>query len=218
MRFIDREMQLLPFLVDRRRVALDVGANVGLFTYFLARYAPQVHAFEPNPMPFDILKSVADRNVVLHQMALTDQSREVDLIVTRGRKGWTSNGASLELPATASTIALKVPGRRIDDLGLAGIGFIKIDVEGHEHAVLRGAVATLARDRPTLFVANEHAHAGEAAQSVFTLLRDLRYRGSYLKRGVLHDLSQFSFERDQIQPRETGDAAGYDKNFVFMPT
>src|SRR5262245_54202325 len=90
------EMQLLRFLADPQRISLDIGANVGLFTYFLARYSPAVHAFEPNPMPFNVLKSVVDRNVVLHQEAITDQSREVELIVPRRRKGWSSNGASLQ--------------------------------------------------------------------------------------------------------------------------
>jgi FkbM family methyltransferase len=217
MHLIDREMQLLKFLVDRNRVSLDVGANVGLFTYFLARYARSVHAFEPNPLPFDLLKSVADKNVTLHQMALTDVSREVELIVPRGRKGWTSNGASLAHAATASSISVKVPGRRIDDLGIADIGFIKIDVEGHEHAVLQGAVETLKRDRPNLFIENEHAHAGDAAEQVFALLRELGYRGAFVKHGVLRDLTQFSFERDQILPRQGGDPAGYVKNFIFMP-
>ena len=218
MKYIDPEMGLLPFLVDRSRLSLDVGANVGLFTYYLARYSPHVHAFEPNPLPFDVLKSVADSNVTLHHMALTDHSGDVELVVPRGRKGWTNNGASLEHEHKGEFALVKVPGRRIDDLGLTGIGFIKIDVEGHEHAVLKGALDVLRRDRPNLFIENEYAHAGTAAQGVFDLLRGLDYDGFFLEDGVLRNLSKFSFEEYQIAPRANpGKGKRYVKNFVFLP-
>src|SRR3989304_740228 len=65
----DPEMGILKFLVDRNRVSLDLGANLGLFTYFLARYSREVYAFEPNPLPYNVLKDIVDRNVVVRQMA-----------------------------------------------------------------------------------------------------------------------------------------------------
>lgn len=93
---IDPEMGILKFIVDPARISLDMGANLGLFTYFLSRYCPHVHAFEPNPIPFRILGSVADKNVTLYQMALTDHTDKVELVVPKGGKGWSSNGASLD--------------------------------------------------------------------------------------------------------------------------
>jgi FkbM family methyltransferase len=218
MRRIDPEMGLLRFIVDPRRPSLDVGANLGLFTYFLSRFSPQVHAFEPNPLPFAVLRHVADRNVTLHQVALTDQSRELELVVRKGRKGWTSNGLSVDAQREGRFAIVKVPGRRIDDLGLDPVGFIKIDVEGHELAVLRGAVATLERDRPNLFVENEYSHAGTAAQEVFDLLRVLGYQGFFLGDGVLQSLDRFSFEEYQVEPRaDPRKRNRYVKNFAFLP-
>ncbi|MBV9861532.1 MAG: FkbM family methyltransferase [Alphaproteobacteria bacterium] len=216
---IDPEMKLLKFLVDPRRISIDAGANLGIFTYFLARYSAHVHAFEPNPLPFGILRSVADSNVTLYPIALTDCHGEVKLIVPRGRKGWTNNGASLSHRGAAAFRVIAVPGRRIDDLGLCDVGFIKIDVEGHEAAVLGGAVDTLARDRPNLLVENEYAHAGAAAQEVFDLLRDLDDEGFFVADGLLKSLSQFSFEQYRTAPRRNlhRAAAGYVKNFIFVP-
>ncbi len=217
---IDPEMGILKFIVDPARISLDVGANLGLFTYFLSRYCPHVHAFEPNPIPFRILQHVADRNVTLYQMALTDHTQEVELVVPKGRKGWSSNGAGLDRErddgSGMATGVVKVPGSRIDDLGLEDIGFIKIDVEGHEKGVLSGATETLRRDRPNLFIENEFAHVGDAAGDVFSLLESFDYRGFFLENGVLRSLSRFSVEDHQIKPREGG-TGPYVKNFIFLP-
>lgn len=218
MRRIDPEMGLLKFLVDATVPSIDVGANLGIFTYFLSRYAPIVYAFEPNPIPFAVLDRLKDRNVVLRQMALTDRSGDVELVVPKGRKGWTNNGAGLDARRDGNHAVLKVPGSRLDDLGLPRVGFIKIDVEGHELAVLRGAAETLARHRPNLFIENEYAHAGEASGQVFALLRDLDYDGFFLADGVLKNLSQFDFEKYQLKPRrDPRSRHRYVKNFIFLP-
>jgi Methyltransferase FkbM domain len=68
----------------------------------------------------------------------------------------------------------------MDDLGLSTIGFVKIDIEGHELNVLRGAVETLRRDRPTLFVESEWAHVGNDLRDVFDIANNLNYDGFFL--------------------------------------
>ncbi len=215
---IDPEMGLLKFIVDPRRISLDVGANLGLFTYFLARYSPHVYAFEPNPVPIRILRHVADDNVTVIEMALTDRTGEIEFVVPKGRKGWSSNGARIARSHDGKAIVLKVPCSRIDDLGYEDVGFIKIDVEGHELSVLEGARATLARDRPNLFVENEFAHAGAAMQDVFTLMSELDYDGFALVDGVLKNVNHLSVEEHQIEPRTNGgDIKRYVKNFIFIP-
>ena len=139
------ELNFLKHLADPAAVALDVGANLGLYTYFLARISRHVYAFEPNPGPLRALLRVADSNVTVSPVALSDRSGEAELSIPRGRKGWTNNGAALERHFPGRMMTVRVPCRRIDDLGIAGIGFIKIDVEGHELAVLQGARETLRR-------------------------------------------------------------------------
>jgi FkbM family methyltransferase len=218
MRKIDPEMGLLKFIVDPKRICLDVGANLGLFTYFLSRYAPHVYAFEPNPIPLRILRSVADKNVTVREMALSDQTGIAELVVPRGRKGWSNNGASVERAQSENARIVKVPSSRIDDLDYKDIGFIKIDVEGHEKSVLDGARETLARDRPNLFVENEFAHAGSGVSEVFDLMKSLDYDGFALIDGVLSNISRLSLEAHQINPRSgNGDASRYVKNFIFIP-
>ncbi|HLB30501.1 MAG TPA: FkbM family methyltransferase [Gammaproteobacteria bacterium] len=215
---IDPEMGILKFLVDPRRASLDIGANLGLFTYFLARLCPKVYAFEPNPFPLRLLRYVADPNVEVAPTAITDRTGDVELVIPKGRKGWSSNGASLEDHCSGRTIRVTAPGARLDDLHLPPAGFIKIDVEGHELAVLRGALATLARDRPNIYIENEHAHAGDSAVAVFQLLAGLGYQGFFFEDGVLRTLSHFDVEKHQLQPAAGAGDRRYVRNFVFLPS
>ncbi|HYB09331.1 MAG TPA: FkbM family methyltransferase [Alphaproteobacteria bacterium] len=219
MQAIDPEMGLLKFLIDRSKLSLDVGANLGLYTYYLARYSSHVHAFEPNPLAFDVLRSVVDANVTLHQVALSDQTTDhAELVVPRGRRGWSNNGASLTRAKEGRYGIARVAAKRIDDLVLDEIGFIKIDVEGHELSVLHGATETLRRQRPVLFLENEHAHVGSATEAVFALLRSLEYDGFFLAGGVLRNVSHFDVQRFQIEPRAHPQLGGhYVKNFIFLP-
>jgi len=218
MKQINPEMGLLRFLMNHSMISLDVGANLGLFTYFLARYSKHVHAFEPNPLAFDILCSIADRNVTLHREALTDRTGEAELLVPRSPKGWSNNGASLSRIPDGLYGRVRVAAARIDDLDLCNIGFIKIDVEGHELSVLRGAEETLRRNRPNLFVENETTHAGSGVFTVFELLSDLDYDGFFLDNGIMTHISRFSPEEHQTLRRATPSLReSYVKNFIFLP-
>jgi FkbM family methyltransferase len=215
---IDPEMGILKFLVDPRRASLDIGANLGLFTYFLARLSPKVYAFEPNPFPLRLLRYVADDNVEVAATAITDRTGDVELVIPRGRKGWSSNGASLEDHCSGRSIRVMAQGARLDDLHLPPVGFVKIDVEGHELAVLRGARETLARDRPNIYIENEHTHAGAGAVVVFKHLDDAGYRGFFFEDGVLRTLNHFDVERHQLQPAAGAGGHRYVRNFIFLPS
>jgi FkbM family methyltransferase len=214
----DIEMGLLQFLCSPTKASVDIGANLGLFTYYLARYSPMVYAFEPNPHPYRILQYVIDKNVKLEQAAMTDTSGEVELVVLRNRKNVvTSNGASLDHKREGNYIIVKVPGHRLDDLDLGEIGFIKIDTEGHELAVLRGALKTIERYRPNLFVEIEYSHLRDKDPEVLNLLKNLNYDGFFLMDGVLTNISNFSF--DEFRDKATTVASGgrYIKDFIFLP-
>ncbi len=213
------EMGLLKYLCSPRKASVDIGANLGMFTYYLARYSPKVFAFEPNPYPYRILKNVIDRNVKLEHAAMTDSSGDVELVVWRSSKGWTSNGAAIDcnLDGAVDHTIVKVPGHRLDDLDLGEIGFIKIDTEGHELAVLNGSLKSIELYRPNLFVEVEYFRSQEKESEVFTLLKDLDYDGFFLVDGVLTNISKFS--ADEFQNREAcaNEKRRYIKDFIFLP-
>ena len=211
------EMGLLRFLADPLKDSLDIGANLGLFTYFLSRYSRHVYAFEPNPYPLRTLRSVIDRNVTIVPIAISDRSGEAELVVPRTPKGWSSNGAGLEKRVSGPAARLTVNCATLDDLDYRDVGFIKIDIEGHEKAALMGAARTIERERPNLFIENEVAHADAGVDDVFQLLAGMDYSGFALIDGRLASLRHFSFEEHQTRRRAEGDARGYVKNFIFIP-
>jgi FkbM family methyltransferase len=212
----EAEVRLLPMLVDRRRNAVDIGANKGTYSYFLARLARHVYAFEPNPKMFRILKRGAASNVTASPLALASCCGAAELRVPRGRKGYSNQGGSLsavKVPDNFAAVAVET--RTLDDLALRDIGFIKIDVEGFEEQVLAGARETIERDRPTLLVEIEEAHTHKPIeQSLETILR-LGYRGLFFDRtaGALRSLDAFDAERHHRHP----ESGCYVFNFVFLP-
>lgn len=200
------EVRLLPSLIDRRRNAVDVGANKGTYSYFMARLARQVYAFEPNPKMFAVLRRTAGRNVTALPLALSDRSGTATLRVPYGRNS--NQGSSLAAAKPmAHFIPLEIESRRLDEVGLGDIGFIKIDVEGHEREVLEGALQTIARDRPTLLVEIEEAHTGVPLMQSIEWVSALGYDAYFARDG-------------RLQPVAALDPAqhGYIFNFIFLPS
>ncbi len=143
----EAEIALLPFLADPARVSLDIGANKGVYAWLLRDCSRSVHAFEPNPKMFRFLRRIAGDSVHVSQVALSNRSGSATLRVPRHRRGGFSNqGASLsDVKVADDFMGIEIEAKRVDDLGVENVGFIKIDVEGFEQAVLEGARETIAR-------------------------------------------------------------------------
>lgn len=212
------ELGLIRYLADSEKISLDIGANLGLVTYFLARASKYVYAFEPNPFPYETLKHLVDDNVSLHFMAVSDYTGEAELTIPRSSRGWSSNGASLAHEAAGSAIKVKVPCRKIDDIGFDDVGFIKVDVEGHERAVLRGCRQTIERCRPVLMIENEYSHVGDRFMDTFEVVKDLDYEGFFVINGRLCHMSLFDLKKHQLETDRGGKhTLDYVRNFIFVP-
>tara|TARA_R110000764_G_scaffold68406_5_gene141940 strand:- start:932 stop:1582 length:651 start_codon:yes stop_codon:yes gene_type:complete len=143
--------QVVLGLTKERRLALDVGAHVGIWTCHLADEFGEVISLEPNPENFECLQKNTEGmdNVTLRNEGASWTSDMMTLVHNReGNSGmW-----SLAMPGE------KVPGHKshfvkvitIDSLALPDLDLIKIDAEGHEPGVLRGAMSTIERCRPVL--------------------------------------------------------------------
>ena len=133
-------------LCQRRGVALDIGANVGLWSRDLVKQFEQVQAFEPVEIFREcLIKNVSAANFSVSDLALGDQDTQATMIITAG-----NTGHSHLDPATMGTGSVKVV--RLDSLDLPAVDYIKIDCEGFEYRVLLGAEKTIRRQRPMVVV------------------------------------------------------------------
>lgn len=147
----NRLMRALPFC-RHRRVALDIGAHIGLWSVQLVEHFGTVVAFEPHPDSFAALaENVAGKGVALHNCALGEGPAGVAWMTSIGL------GAHIA-PAGADVPTIEVEVTSLDAIELPPIDFIKIDVEGFETYVLRGGERTIRRDRPVIVIEQKHEH------------------------------------------------------------
>ncbi|MES2975042.1 MAG: FkbM family methyltransferase [Pseudomonadota bacterium] len=221
---LEPEIALLPQLVRKGSLALDVGANIGFYGYALHRAGVQVECFEPVPGCASVIQAYGAPGINVHCMGLSDAQGEAQLFVPqRGGRLATaqahlgSGGISLE--SGSATLAVEL--RTMDSFGFDDVSFIKIDVEGHELRVLKGGRETILRNRPVLLVEIEQRHLQEGSiEDVFSYVRSLGYSGSFLRDGREVPLSAFDVQRDQLgreSQLESGDERGYINNFIFRP-
>lgn len=210
------ELRLLPELVDPTRAAIDVGANRGVWTHRLAELCPQVYAFEPNPKMFAILDAARPANASASPIALSDRAGVARLKVPRSARGYSNQHASLESNWSAGQEygEVEVVTARLDDLDLAPCGFIKIDVEGHETAVMNGALELIARDRPTLLIELEERHSERTIEESIAAVTALGYEAFVHKAGAIRGIEAFDADADHRAAVET---PAYIFNFIFRP-
>lgn len=147
-------------------VIIDVGANSGFYSLLAAaaRRDIRVLAIEPDPLVRPILHhnirlNWLDRRIKTLPIALSDRPGVAELFIPSRDHGLIEKSSSLERTFKPShSEVVRVETDTIDGLrrrllgGSRKVGVIKIDVEGHETAVLEGATATIRIDRPLIFV------------------------------------------------------------------
>lgn len=215
----EREFALIPFLCDADKISIDAGANVGTWTWSMARHSKAVHAFEPNPKNLIKLKRNVGGlgNVTVHATALSDTAGEALLRIPRGAKGHSNQRASLSAITVGDDqtyTALAVEQKRLDDYRFENVGFIKIDVEGFELALLDGARETLGRERPVLLIEMEEKHTKRSLSDLVATVTAYGYSCLYLKRGQLTPFSNFDAQTQHCNPATRAD---YVFNFIFLP-
>ena len=219
----ERELAILPRLVAKIDVAFDVGANVGLYSAVLSRYSRRVIAIEPNPDCADYLRRLKLPRVDVVEAAAAEMEGRATLVVPDihhglGKLAMVPGAFEPGLPEirySVATISLDA----VSAVRLAckeRVGFIKIDVEGFELNVLRGATALLASHRPNLMVETEFRH-GADVQAVFALLAGFGYAGFVLgQAGQLEPVDAEGLA--SLQKAASGSLArGPVNNVIFLP-
>ncbi|MFZ0884403.1 MAG: FkbM family methyltransferase [Candidatus Acidiferrales bacterium] len=218
----DAEEALLPFLVHTNGIALDVGANRGIYTRILLARNRHVVSIEPNPDCARILERVFKNHVRVIAGAASNTNGEATLRVPARGDGLGTIESGNQFSDAFKTVTVKT--FRIDDLGLENVTFMKVDVEGHEMSVLEGAMEILKRDRPTILLEAEERHHPGAVRSVRALLEPLNYEGFMLEHGTLGSIRRFdaavhqSAETAKARSLDGHTPNAYINNFFFIPT
>lgn len=162
-----------------RRVAVDVGAHIGLWSYWMARHFDRLCAFEPN----GTARACWEQNVpvsasrTLYPYALGATAAGVGLVTTTIR----SSGNTNVIPGGAG-----VEMRTLDSFEVPDLDLLKVDCEGYELFVLQGAVTTITRWKPVVVVEQKHGFASQygcAPDAAVTFLQGMGYAVQWVTGG-----------------------------------
>ncbi|MGH9439860.1 MAG: FkbM family methyltransferase [Terriglobia bacterium] len=186
----------------RRRVGkgstrIDAGAHIGYYSLLLSRQVGaegRIISFEPVPSTYQFLQ----RNLLLNgasnvhavRSAVGDKAGPVPMRFGKGlRMGWSSVDEAAESKVPCTTIDSETVSR-----ALQKVDFIKIDVEGYEPNLLRGASKTIKDFRPTLMLevnaARLRSH-GSSPSEVLETLQDLKYGVFQAEKAGMVPLQEF---------------------------
>jgi FkbM family methyltransferase len=182
-------------LIRRGDTVLDIGANLGMVMVHMASLVGSggvVHAFEPNPRLVGLLRRSLHRNcmpqVKLHEFGLGPAESTLELFVPRSDTG---QGSFARNWSKEDCVPVQVPVRTLDDVAreqdIRRVSLLKIDVEGFEASVFRGAVLFLEKVRPEaiLFEVMEGISGRVSDAPVFRILLDLGYTFRSIPRSMV---------------------------------
>jgi FkbM family methyltransferase len=168
----------VPTYLSADKITLDIGACIGVTASFFNKYSKEVHCFEALPFHAQLLRERNYPKIVVYETALSDTEEEVDFYVL--------DGSSTFLPTSKFQYDefIKVKTRTLDSYNFTDVGFIKIDVEGAELKVLKGARKTIETSRPPITIEIIQDQLRHSAQDIFDFLKDYGYTSYYFYEGL----------------------------------
>lgn len=160
-----------------RGYAADIGANIGNHSLFFRQYYSKVFSFEPNPRTYKVLSLNAELmdNINCYNFGLSDTTRNAFLNINAGNVG----GSHLSTDeAYRSNTQQEIKLETLDGIAESfqgKLGLVKIDVEGHELAVLKGAATLLMRDKPIILFEQQVENFNNGISPVYEYLKSIGY-------------------------------------------
>ena len=176
--------------IDPSKDAINIGANIGLFTNLIAyelNFNNKVLAIEPTPSAFKLLEANIERNgnsikVLTYNGIATDKIGNYNINIIPGNEEYSSIGEMVHQSVkNKKHISIEVKGETIDNLVLRNNlnpGIIVMDVEGAEFHVLTGAIETLKKYHPTIIMElddNLLCKQNSNSKQVIKFLENLKY-------------------------------------------
>ncbi len=216
----EEELLILDQIVKKDLESVDVGVYRGVYTYKLAQLSKHVNCFEPNPLIFPYLNKNLKKivkNITLYNLALSDKRNITKLRIPKRFSTNQKNNYEEKYKMGFATIHHKnilgnedfisheVKTSMLDDLLTNNkIGFIKIDVEGHEINVLNGSRNIIKKNKPNLLVEIEERHSQKKVESTINFINELGYKSYYLRNKSLKSTNSLMNFNNQ-------------NNYIFIP-
>jgi len=214
----EKELSIIGRFADKSKDAIDVGVYRGVYSYKLAQNFNLVHSFEPNPLLYPYLNKNLKKiisNIDLYNLALSDVNGETILKLPLRSKSFFKNNIEELYQLGAASIhpnnkfdnfkEVKVKMKKLDDIKIdKKIGFIKIDVEGHELEVIEGAKNTIINDMPILLIEIEKRHTKKPVEKSIAHIKKIGYECFFLKKKELILV-------DKLQDKQL------ENNYYFLP-
>lgn len=222
------ELTYIQNNLNKGDFSLDVGAHKGGYLHWIMKSVGvkgRVEAFEPQPVLYQYLTEMQlayrYNNLTLNHAGLSSKQGQLQLFIPKA-EGLTSPGATFEQRKdTQDGHFVEVPVYMLDE-HLAGrrqaVSLIKMDVEGHELEVFKGALDILTKDRPKLIFECENRHLNNlTVQDIFRYLENLGYQGRFFLNGKSIDVASFdeNIHQRTNAENEISDKKAYVNNFAF---
>ncbi|HEY1405881.1 MAG TPA: FkbM family methyltransferase [Spirochaetota bacterium] len=187
---IQRDSYKTKKYIHKNSIVIDVGANVGLFSLAASAKAKKVYAFEPNPVTFEILASHLSLwecgNCTPVQYGLGEKSDSKTILYNDEHLVWSRMedcGMNTEPVTNSAPVEIVTLDEFASKSGVEYISFIKIDTEGYEMNVLKGAREIIKKHKPVIAISSYHKP--EDITEIPAFLYSLRpdYKMMHSKRG-----------------------------------
>ena len=167
---------VMQFINPNKNI-IDLGANIGTHSIIYSNYTNgKIYSFEPQKIVFDILNKNVElnncKNIITYNFGGSNVNKKFYMDASYENKK--NQGAFRIDELLDITNGLEIECRIIDELNIENVGYIKIDVEGHEYEAILGLKQLLIKEHPTLMI--EIHESSPSKNLIFQLLEELGYK------------------------------------------
>lgn len=188
-------------LIPNQGIILDIGANIGLTAYHLAKSKPNcnIHAFEPIESNYTVLKKhcSAFKNIEFHLYALGEKEGIAEMvlpIVSNVKMQGLSHVKHSSIKEFNEGTLYEVELKTLDSFKFDNVVAIKMDAENYEQFVLQGAIETLKKSNPIIYL---ELWDNENRARCFSILSEFGYRINVLNKSHLELFNQLKHKKEQ---------------------
>jgi len=191
----EKEIRVLKKLVPSSKASIDIGVYRGIYSFFLIELSSYVYAFEANPLLFSKIKNSFKnkKNIKIENIAISSSSGETELRIPirdvnadydyeqKYKLGTATIHNINNLGNNQFETIKKIKKTSLDEYIFSHeVGFVKIDVEGHELDIIRGGKNFILKNKPIMLIEIEKRHSGIDPQIVIDEIKSFGYQCLYV--------------------------------------